>query len=210
MGSEEFCSSNSSFLILHSSLSKASFYLCLEMEVNRLPLAGLIEFVPRQFGDERGVFFETYSARLMAEAGAVADWVQDNQSSSKKDVLRGLHFQRPPHAQAKMVRLAQGRAIDVVVDLRRDSPTYGQHQKVELSAAKGNILFVPAGFAHGFRALEDDTLFLYKCSDYYAPGSEGGLRWNDPTLAIDWGTTAPLVSGKDEELPGFQGFISPF
>ena len=129
------------------------------------------------------------------------DWVQDNQSKSQPGVLRGLHFQRPPHAQAKLVRVAQGRALDVVVDLRRDSPTFGQHQTVELSAAVGNILFVPVGFAHGFVALEEDTLFLYKCSDYYAPQSEGGLRWNDPALGIDWGVREPLVSPKDEVLP---------
>ncbi|GAA4367215.1 dTDP-4-dehydrorhamnose 3,5-epimerase [Hymenobacter saemangeumensis] len=180
------------------------------MEVKHHALPGLIEFVPRVFADERGVFFESFSARLMEQAGAVANWVQDNQSRSKKGVLRGLHFQRPPHAQAKMVRVAQGRALDVVVDLRRDSPTYGQHAKVELSTEKSNVLFVPAGFAHGFVALEDDTLFLYKCSDYYAPAAEGGLHWNDPDLGIDWGIESPLVSGKDEELPGIRGFESPF
>jgi dTDP-4-dehydrorhamnose 3,5-epimerase len=180
------------------------------MKVNRFAIEGLVEFVPRQFGDDRGVFFETFSARLMADAGAGADWVQDNQSSSKAGVLRGLHFQRPPHAQAKLVRVAQGRALDVVVDLRRESPTYGQHQKIELSAELGNIVFVPVGFAHGFVALEDHTLFLYKCSDYYAPNAEGGLRWDDPALGIEWGVEAPLVSGKDNELPGFADFVSPF
>ena len=182
------------------------------MQVKTYPLAGLIEFTPRLFGDARGVFFETFSARLMQEAGLPADlsWVQDNQSGSQRGVLRGLHFQRPPHAQAKLVRVAQGRALDVVVDLRRASPTYGQHQKVELSAATGNILYVPVGFAHGFVALEDDTLCLYKCSDYYTPAAEGGLRWDDAALGIDWGVAAPLVSGKDEELPGLAAFESPF
>ena len=180
------------------------------MEINRFALPGLIEFVPRQFGDERGLFFESFSARRMAEAGADAQWVQDNQSGSAKGVLRGLHFQRPPHAQAKLVRVAQGRALDVVVDLRRDSPTYGQHQKVELSAERANMLFVPVGFAHGFLSLADDTLFLYKCSDYYAPETEGGLRWDDPQLNIDWGYDNPLVSPKDEVLPGFANFDSPF
>lgn len=181
------------------------------MEVKQFPLAGLIEFVPRIFADDRGVFFETFSARLMAQAGAAAEWVQDNQSDSKKGVLRGLHFQRPPHAQAKLVRVGHGRALDVAVDLRRQSPTYGQHQTVELSAAKGNLLYIPTGFAHGFMALEDHTIFLYKCSDYYAPATEGGLRWDDSALGIDWGTeVAPLVSGKDAELPPFKGFESPF
>lgn len=181
------------------------------MEVKQHALVGLVEFVPRVFTDDRGVFFETFSARLMAQAGAGADWVQDNQSSSKKGVLRGLHFQRPPHPQAKLVRVGQGRALDVAVDLRRQSPTYGQHQLVELTAALGNLLYIPAGFAHGFIALEDNTLFLYKCSDYYAPATEGGLRWDDADLNINWGTeVAPLVSGKDEELPAFRDFVSPF
>ena len=181
------------------------------MQVKTFPIAGLIEFIPRVFADDRGVFFETFSARLMAQAGAEATWVQDNQSNSKKGVLRGLHFQRPPHAQAKLVRVGQGRALDVAVDLRRDSPTYGQHQLVELTAARANLLYIPAGFAHGFMALENNTVFLYKCSDYYAPATEGGLRWNDADLNINWGTEVqPLVSGKDEELPNFRDFVSPF
>ena len=181
------------------------------MEVKQHPLAGLVEFTPRLFTDDRGVFFETFSARFMAQAGAAAEWVQDNQSNSKKGVLRGLHFQRPPHAQAKLVRVGQGRALDVAVDLRKDSPTYGQYQLVELSAGSGNLLYIPAGFAHGFMALEDNTIFLYKCSDYYAPATEGGLRWDDADLNINWGTEVqPLVSGKDEELPAFKDFVSPF
>ena len=181
------------------------------MEVKQHPLAGLIEFTPRVLADDRGVFFETFSARLMEEAGAAAIWVQDNQSNSKKGVLRGLHFQRPPHAQAKLVRVGQGRAIDVAVDLRLGSPTYGQHQLVELTAERANMLYIPVGFAHGFMALDDDTIFLYKCSDYYAPATEGGLRWDDADLNINWGTeVAPLVSGKDDELPLFKDFASPF
>ena len=181
------------------------------MEVKKFPIAGLIEFVPRVFADDRGVFFETFSARLMAQAGADAEWVQDNQSNSKKGVLRGLHFQRPPQAQAKLVRVGQGRALDVAVDLRPNSPTYGQHQLVELTAASANMLYIPAGFAHGFMALEDDTIFLYKCSDYYAPATEGGLRWDDADLNINWGNEVqPLVSGKDNELPAFKDFVSPF
>lgn len=181
------------------------------MEVKQYPLAGLVEFTPRVFADDRGVFFETFSARLMAKAGAAAEWVQDNQSTSKKGVLRGLHFQCPPQAQAKLVRVGLGRALDVAVDLRKASPTYGQHQLVELAAERGNMLYIPAGFAHGFMALDDDTIFLYKCSDYYAPATEGGLRWNDADLGIDWGQEVePLVSGKDNELPAFRDFVSPF
>ena len=182
------------------------------MQVKQHSLAGLVEFIPRLFGDPRGVFYETFSARLMQEAGVPADldWVQDNQSKSQPGVLRGLHFQGPPHAQAKLVRVAQGRVLDVVVDIRHDSPTFGQHATVELSAALGNVLFVPIGFAHGFVALEEDTLFLYKCSNYYAPSSEGGLLWNDPALGIDWNIEHPLVSPKDDILPTLAELNSPF
>ena len=182
------------------------------MQAKSHALPGLIEFQPRLFGDPRGVFYETYSARLMQELGLPAHlaWVQDNQSKSQPGVVRGLHFQRPPHAQAKLVRVAQGSALDVVVDIRRASPTYGQHAAVELSAALGNILFVPAGFAHGFVALEEDTLFLYKCSDYYAPAAEGGLLWNDPALAIAWGVAEPIISPKDAILPTLADLDSPF
>ncbi|MCB2406824.1 dTDP-4-dehydrorhamnose 3,5-epimerase [Hymenobacter lucidus] len=180
------------------------------MEIKHHALAGVIEFTPRVFGDARGAFFESFSARIMQEAGAVGDWVQDNQSSSSVGVLRGLHFQRPPYSQAKLVRVATGRVLDVVVDLRRSSPTYGQHVAVELDSRRCNMLYVPTGFAHGFMALEDNTLFLYKCTDYYNPGSEGGLRWNDPTLGIDWGIAEPLVSDKDRVLPLLADFDTPF
>jgi dTDP-4-dehydrorhamnose 3,5-epimerase len=182
------------------------------MEVITHSLPGLIEFRPRIFGDPRGAFFESFSARTMEGLGLPhLDWVQDNQSSSKAGTLRGLHFQRPPHAQAKLVRVAQGRALDVVVDIRRDSPTFGQHAKVLLTAELGNAFFVPVGFAHGFVALEDNTLFLYKCSDYYAPSAEGGLRWDDPALGIDWGfESEALVSPKDVILPTLAELDSPF
>ncbi len=174
------------------------------MEIIPHPLPGLLEFRPRIFDDPRGAFFESFSARTMEALGLPRHhWVQDNQSSSRAGTLRGLHFQRPPHAQAKLVRVAQGRAFDVVVDLRHRSPTFGQHSRTLLSAALGNTLYVPEGFAHGFIALDDNTLFLYKCSDYYAPAAEGGLRWNDPALGIDWGIQdhAVLVSPKDATLP---------
>ena len=182
------------------------------MEVITHSLPGLLEFRPRIFGDPRGAFFESFSARTMQSLGLPPlDWVQDNQSISKAGTLRGLHFQRPPHAQAKLVRVAQGRALDVVVDLRRDSPTFGQHAKVLLTAELGNVFFVPVGFAHGFVALEDDTLFLYKCSDYYAPAAEGGLLWNDPALGIDWGFSGEaLISPKDAILPTLAELDSPF
>lgn len=180
------------------------------METKQHALAGVVEFIPRVFGDARGAFFESFSARVMEEAGVRENWVQDNQSRSDKGVLRGLHFQRPPHAQAKLVRVAQGRALDVIVDLRRDSATYGQHLQVELDAQRYNMLYVPVGFAHGFVALEDDTLFLYKCSGYYQPSAEGGILWKDPSLNINWGIEDPKVSDKDQILPVLQGFESPF
>ncbi|WP_022821837.1 dTDP-4-dehydrorhamnose 3,5-epimerase [Hymenobacter norwichensis] len=180
------------------------------MEIKQHALAGVVEFIPRVFGDARGAFFESFSARVMEEAGVRENWVQDNQSRSDKGVLRGLHFQRPPHAQAKLVRVAQGRALDVIVDLRRDSATYGQHVQVELDAQRYNMLYVPVGFAHGFVALEDDTLFLYKCSGYYQPSAEGGILWNDPGLNINWGIDNPKVSDKDQILPVLEGFESPF
>jgi dTDP-4-dehydrorhamnose 3,5-epimerase len=182
------------------------------MQVITYPIAGLLEFRPRIFGDDRGAFFESFSARTMAGLGLpYHNWVQDNQSSSKAGTVRGLHFQKPPHAQAKLVRVAQGRALDVVVDLRRDSPTFGQHATVELTAALGNAFYVPVGFAHGFVALEDNTLFLYKCSDYYTPAAEGGLLWNDPALGINWGFEGEaLVSPKDLILPTLANLESPF
>ena len=180
------------------------------MKFNYFPVEGLVEIEPRIFGDARGAFFESFSARTMAAAGITGDWVQDNQSRSDRGVVRGLHFQRPPHAQAKLVRVATGRVLDVVVDLRTASPTYGQHVALELDATRGNMFYIPAGFAHGFAALEDGTLFLYKCTDYYAPEAEGGLLWNDPTLGIDWGVETPTVSAKDQVLPRLAELTSPF
>ncbi|GAA4013566.1 dTDP-4-dehydrorhamnose 3,5-epimerase [Hymenobacter fastidiosus] len=180
------------------------------MEIKHHALAGVVEFTPRIFEDSRGIFFESFSARIMAEAGAGGEWVQDNQSSSISGVLRGLHFQAPPYAQAKLVRVATGRVRDVIVDIRRSSSTYGQHISVELDSRRGNILYIPTGFAHGFLALEENTLFLYRCSDYYQPSAEGGLCWNDSTLNIDWGIDAPVVSDKDQVLPDFKSFETPF
>jgi len=180
------------------------------MKFNYFPIAGVVEVEPRIFGDARGAFFESFSAEKMAEAGIQGNWVQDNQSRSDRGVVRGLHFQRPPYSQAKLVRVATGRVLDVIVDLRSNSPTYGQHVSVELDATRCNMLYVPEGFAHGFTALEDGTLFLYKCTNYYVPQAEGGLLWNDPALGIDWGVKDPTVSAKDEVLPRLQDLQSPF
>lgn len=173
-------------------------------------IEGLIEFQPRIFRDERGSFTETFSLKWFEPFGLRPNFVQDNQSISKKGVLRGLHFQKPPHAQGKLVRVTSGRALDVAVDLRKGSPTFGQHHACLLEANKHNLFYIPEGFAHGFVALEEDTTFVYKCTDFYAPETEGGIRWNDPALGIDWGVTVPLVSAKDEVLPLLQNFDSPF
>ena len=181
------------------------------MLLSFLPLAGLIEFTPRRFADARGYFAETYSARTLAAAGIPDAFVQDNESRSAKGVLRGLHFQRPPHAQAKLVRVVTGRVLDVTVDLRAASPTFGHHHGVILDAALGNTLYIPAGFAHGFLALEDDTLLHYKCTDYYHPEAEGAICWNDPDLGIEWGTTVtPVVSAKDAAAPRLAEVVTPF
>ncbi|WP_210488271.1 dTDP-4-dehydrorhamnose 3,5-epimerase [Rufibacter aurantiacus] len=180
------------------------------MQVKNYPLAGVVEITPRIFADERGAFLETFSARLLAEAGITETFVQDNLSISKKGVLRGLHFQKPPYAQAKLVSVTVGRALDVAVDIRKDSPTYGQYVTCLLDAEKRNSFFIPVGFAHGFVALEEGTIFQYKCSNYYHKDSEGGLLWNDPALSIEWGIDNPLVSEKDEILPTLEGFDSPF
>jgi dTDP-4-dehydrorhamnose 3,5-epimerase len=180
------------------------------MEYKELSVKGLVELVPRVFADSRGAFFESYSARAFEQAGIREDFVQDNQSVSKKNVLRGLHFQHPPFAQGKLVRVINGRALDVVVDLRKESSTYGEVVTLILEADRNNMLYVPPGFAHGFVALEDDTIFYYKCTNFYHPASDSGLRWNDPDLNIDWGVADPLVSEKDQLLPFFREFKSPF
>lgn len=173
-------------------------------------IQGLYEYTPRRFGDSRGYFAETFSARELERQGILDHFVQDNQSLSSQHVMRGLHFQKPPHAQAKLVRVVTGRALDVAVDLRRASPTYGQYHMVLLDSAIGNTFYIPIGFAHGFLSLEDNTILQYKCSDYYHPATEGALLWNDPTLNIDWGVLEPLVSDKDAAAQLFADFESPF
>lgn len=166
-----------------------------------LPLAGLIIIEPRAFADERGFFMESYKESEFIRAGIAEPFVQDNHSRSSKGVLRGLHFQREPHAQGKLVRVIRGAAWDVAVDLRPGSPTYGRHQAMELSDSNRLMFYIPPGFAHGFVALEDDTELLYKCTHEYHAPSDGGLRWNDADLAIAWPLTDVLVSPKDAALP---------
>ena len=170
------------------------------MEFKQTFIEGLIEIQPRMFGDERGYFLESYHKKNFAENGIPFDFVQDNQSSSTAGVLRGLHFQREPHAQGKLVRVITGKALDVAVDLRPGSPTFGKHQKFLLDAALQNMVYIPAGFAHGFLCLEA-CLFTYKCTNFYNKASEGGIIWNDPDLDIDWGIENPNISQKDLELP---------
>lgn len=180
------------------------------MEVTKTHIEGPLIIKPNVFGDHRGYFAESYNAREFKEFGLDEDFVQDNQSLSNKGTLRGLHFQNPPHAQGKLVRVVRGRVIDVIVDIRKNSPTYGEHIKVELSDENFLMLWVPVGFAHGFITLEDNTIFTYKCSNFYAPQSEDGLSWNDPALGIDWGYQNPTLSEKDKNYTSFELFESKF
>ncbi len=176
-------------------------------------MPGLILLRPRRFLDARGSFAETYSERTFAAVGLTTKFVQDNQSSSShRGTIRGLHFQTPPAAQAKLVRVAQGSIYDVAVDLRVGSPTYGRWEAKTLSAEGGEQLFIPGGFAHGFCTLEPDTIVAYKVDAYYAPLSDSGLIWNDPDLAVTW-PIAPheaVLSEKDGKLGYFVDFVSPF
>lgn len=169
---------------------------------------------PRRHGDARGWFMETYNQRALCEAGFERPFVQDNLSlSAPEGTLRGLHFQRPPHGQDKLVRCARGRILDVAVDLRRGSPTYGKWVGAELSAGNGRQLLIPVGFGHGFITLEADCEVAYKCTDFYAPECDGGVRWDDPAIGIDWTLPAggvPVLSDKDQVLPQLVDFASPF
>lgn len=173
------------------------------MKVNTFDIKGVIEFLPRVFGDDRGFFFESYSEKVFEEYLPGIHFVQDNQSLSSKGTLRGLHFQKAPYAQGKLVRVITGSALDVVVDIRKDSPTFGQHLTFKLNTNEHNMVYVPEGFAHGFAALEDNTTFVYKCTNYYHKESESGIVWNDPELNIDWGVKNPIISEKDLILPSF-------
>ncbi len=176
------------------------------MNVIRTDIEGLVIIEPRLFKDQRGYFFESFSEREFAEKVAPVHFVQDNESKSSYGVLRGLHFQKPPYAQAKLVRVVKGCVLDVAVDLRKGSPTYGKHFSVELSEDNHRQLFIPRGFAHGFCVLSEEVIFQYKCDNYYAPQSEGALRWNDPDLAIDWKIPSGdiILSDKDKSNPVFK------
>ncbi|MCR4680066.1 MAG: dTDP-4-dehydrorhamnose 3,5-epimerase [Bacteroidales bacterium] len=180
------------------------------MQVQTTPIPGLLVLEPKVFKDARGYFLESYNEKTLKEAGIHERWVQDNQSCSQKGVVRGLHFQKPPFAQAKLVRILHGAALDFAVDIRKGSPTYGQYYSVLLTADNFRQFYIPAGFAHGFAALEDDTLFFYKCSNFYNKASEGSIRFDDPDLHIDWQVQNPLTSDKDREGSFLKDFDSPF
>lgn len=178
--------------------------------VEKTVIEGPLILKPKVFYDARGYFFEPFNKQRFVEAGINQDFVQDNQSLSQKGAVRGLHFQAPPFDQGKLVRVVSGAVLDVIVDIRKDSPTYGKHVAIELTADNFIQFWVPPGFAHGFSTLEDNTVFQYKCTNYYNKDSEGGIRWNDPFLQIEWGVSEAIVSEKDSVLPMFKDFISPF
>lgn len=179
------------------------------MEVIKTKIPGLLLLRPRIFGDQRGYFFESFSARQFEEQVCGTTFVQDNESKSCYGVLRGLHFQCPPYTQAKLVRVVVGRVLDVAVDIRKDSPTFGQHFSIELSDENKYQLFIPRGFAHGFAVLSTEAIFQYKCDAYYAPQSEGGIRYDDPSLGIDWCLPANdiILSDKDKKHPCLKDIV---
>ena len=170
--------------------------------VEETKLPGVYIITPKAFGDNRGWFMESYSKKDLEEAGITADFVQDNRSfSSKKGIIRGLHFQRSPKTQAKLLSCIRGEIMDVAVDLRKDSPTYKQWVSVVLSAENRKQIYIPKGFAHGFVTLSDDVEIMYKCDEFYAPETDGGIRWNDPDVGVEWGITDPVLSDKDKNHP---------
>ncbi len=179
------------------------------MQIESTKIKGLLIFTPRVFTDNRGYFMETYN-RLAWEEFINVDFVQDNESQSAKNVIRGLHFQKPPHAQDKLVRVVHGSVLDIAVDLRHKSPTYGEYVSVLLSAENKKQLFIPKGFAHGFVSLADQTILSYKCSNFYHPESDATILWNDKDLNINWNVTEPIISEKDAQGIEFGTFKSPF
>lgn len=182
------------------------------MEVIRTAIDGVVIIEPRVFRDSRGYFFESFNLKEFEQKVRPVNFVQDNESCSSYGVLRGLHFQKPPFAQSKLVRVVQGRVLDVAVDIRRGSPTFGQHVAVELSGENHRQFFIPRGFAHGFCVLSTAALFQYKCDNFYAPDSEGAIAWDDPDLAIDWRIPADrvILSDKDRCHPRLKDIDSPF
>ncbi len=180
------------------------------MEVIHTNIKDLVIIKPKVFEDERGYFYESYNEDVFRRNGIDEHFVQDNQSLSQKGVLRGLHFQNPPYAQGKLIRVIKGAVLDVAVDIRKGSPTYGQNLTIELNEKNKTMLFVPKGFAHGFLTLENNTIFSYKCSNIYNKASEGCILWSDSDLSINWNITSPTLSEKDKIGVPFKDFISKF
>ncbi|CAN5216349.1 dTDP-4-dehydrorhamnose 3,5-epimerase [soil metagenome] len=180
------------------------------MEIEKTFIKDLLIIKPKIFSDGRGYFYESWNKKLFTESGIDSEFVQDNQSLSQKGVLRGLHFQNPPFAQAKLVRVINGAVLDIAVDIRKNSPTYGKHFAIELSEANKIMFYIPEGFAHGFVTLADNTIFSYKCAQYYNKNAEDCLLWNDADLAIDWQVNDPLLSEKDKEGKLLKDLISQF
>jgi len=179
------------------------------MKIEETYLKNAFVITPIVYTDDRGYFLESYNKNNLKEVVNI-DFMQDNESLSQKGVLRGMHFQNPPYAQAKLVRVIHGSILDVILDLRTNSATYGKHFGLVLSSENKKQLFIPKGFAHGFLTLEDNTIFSYKCSNYYHKASEVSLAWNDASLAINWGVENPNLSEKDQNAQNFTNFISPF
>lgn len=181
------------------------------MEIIKTKIPDLVIIKPSVFTDDRGYFFESYNKEKFLSKGIDRNFVQDNESKSMKGVLRGLHFQKPPFTQGKLVRVMKGAVLDVAVDLRKNSATYGVWDSIELTEDNKFMYWIPPGFAHGFVTLEDDTIFFYKCTNVYNKESEGSLLWNDPSLNINWGDIKdPILSEKDKISPFFENFDSPF
>ncbi len=180
------------------------------MEIIETGFKDLLLLKPRVFKDPRGYFYESFNQDNFNKVGITVPFTQDNQSLSGKNILRGLHFQAPPHAQGKLVRVIKGAVQDVVLDIRKSSTTYGQHYSVDLTEDNFLMLWIPPGFAHGFATLEDNTIFAYKCTDTYHPETEGGIAWDDKELGIQWQVKDPILSEKDTKYKAFSLFISPF
>lgn len=180
------------------------------MLFERNEFEGLCIINPTIFKDDRGYFYETHNKDIFQKNGINAEFVQDNQSFSKKNVLRGLHFQKNPHSQGKLVRVIHGSVLDVVVDIRKSSETFGKHFKIKLSSENNTMLYIPEGFAHGFLALEDNTIFSYKCTNFYNKESECSILWNDMSLSIDWGIENPILTDKDRQASSFTDSFKNF
>ncbi len=180
------------------------------MRIDTTPIEGLLIITPKVFNDERGYFFESYNDKTFKDLGLTINFVQDNESLSSKGVLRGLHFQKPPYSQGKLVRVVKGSVLDVAVDLRRSSKTFGKWHSIILNGESKQMFYIPEGFAHGFITLEDNTIFSYKCTNLYNKESEGSIRWNEPDINIEWICVNPILADKAKKSPFIKDIESPF